>query len=118
MLRESWKRPALQQSEAVLLPAMRPEVAEPRFSDRFTTAAQRRAGFVPAWDTPQNGVQTTALSTYVRPRGSMAGRSVLKAAGVNLDPYAKRGRARRGRSKTTGGWPKQAPGGTTIRFTI
>lgn len=39
---------------------------------------------------PQEGMEadTMQLSTYVRPRGSMAGRGVLRAAGVPLNPYA------------------------------
>ena len=39
---------------------------------------------------PQEGMEadTMQLSTYVRPRGSMAGRSVLRAAGVPANPYA------------------------------
>lgn len=120
MLRESWKRPALQQSEAVLLPAMRSERAEPRFSDRYDTATERRTGFVPAWDVPAGGqqTQTTALSTYVRPRGSMAGRSVLKAAGVSLDPYPRRNRLRRGRSTAANGWPRRRQTDSAKRYTI
>ena len=97
MLQESWKRPALQKSEAVLLPALHRMAVEPNFSDRYASAGGRAAGFVPPWDSADGrGPQTTALSTYVRPRGSMAGRGILKAAGVNLDPYAQRTRARRG----------------------
>ena len=40
---------------------------------------------------PEEGIaaeQPVALSTYVRPRGSMAGRGVLRAAGVSMNPYS------------------------------
>ncbi|MEG1471322.1 MAG: hypothetical protein RSD76_02670 [Clostridia bacterium] len=40
--------------------------------------------------TIEGGAQTLALSTYVRPRGSMCGRSVLRAAGMAKDPYGMR----------------------------
>ena len=78
-----YMKPALQPSEAVLLPALsrrpwtEPLVIEP--------AAPANETFVPVtgdW----NG-QTTALSTYVRSAGSMAGRSVLRAAGIAAGPY-------------------------------
>ena len=35
-------------------------------------------------------LEELALSTYVRSRGSMAGRGVLRAAGVSANPYAVR----------------------------
>lgn len=85
MQNQWWMRPALQPSEAVLLPALerRPSAS---FSHRFTHVKAQEEPFLPvtgAWDTSE----TTALSTYVRPRGSMAGRGVLRAAGVNISPY-------------------------------
>lgn len=89
MQNEWWMRPALQKSEAVLLPALpRTPIAEPRFSDRFTHARPSENPFRPvgsAWP----AAETTELSTYVRPRGSMAGRGVLRAAGVAANPYAR-----------------------------
>ncbi len=78
-----YTKPALQPSEAVLLPAlsrrmrMEPLVVEP--------VSSRADSFIPVtgdW----NG-QTTALSTQVRSAGSMAGRSVLRAVGVSACPY-------------------------------
>lgn len=87
MQRYLWMRPALQTSEAVLLPALpRHRLAEPRFSDRFTHVKTSQDPFRPI---PAEGEQQNmALSTYVRPRGSMAGRSVLRAAGVTGDPFS------------------------------
>lgn len=91
--RSLWTRPALQKSEAVLLPALpRFRTAEPLYSDRHTRAKADEEVFRPiAPDT--SGPASLALSPYVRSRGSMAGRSVLRAAGVFAEPYARRGRA-------------------------
>ena len=89
--RSLWKRPALQTSEAVLLPALpRMKAAEPVYSDGYLHVR-------PVEETPR-----TALSTYVRPRGSMAGRSVLRAVGIGADPYLHR--------KTESGWPGRRAG--------
>mgnify|MGYP001164481242 FL=1 len=81
-----WMRPALQISEAVLLPALprRSVLTEARFSDRLTSPSTE-----PFRPVPVEGIadQPMALSTYVRPRGSMAGRGVLRAAGVSMNPY-------------------------------
>jgi len=82
MQNEWWMRPALQKSEAVLLPAL-PRSQGRRFSDYFLHSRQETDAFRPVADAGQ----ATALSTYVRPRGSMAGRSVLRAAGVRMSPY-------------------------------
>ena len=72
--RSLWKRPALQTSEAVLLPALpRMKAAEPVYSDGYLHVRPTEDPFRPVEETPR-----TALSTYVRPRGSMAGRSVLR----------------------------------------
>lgn len=71
MQKQWWTQPALQTSEAVLLPAL-----EGREEDAFRPVTDE-------WETPQN----LALSTYVRPRGSMAGRSVLRAVGVRSTSY-------------------------------
>lgn len=79
-----YMKPALQPGEAVLLPALsgrfwtEPLVAEP-------AQPARNESFVPVTE-EWNG-QTTALSTQVRSVGSMAGRSVLRAAGVRDCPY-------------------------------
>lgn len=82
MQNEWWMRPALQKSEAVLLPAL-PRTHGKHFSDHFLHCKEENSAFRPVTDVSQ----TTALSTYVRPRGSMAGRSVLRAAGVCITPY-------------------------------
>lgn len=93
MQNEWWMRPALQKSEAVLLPALeRRTYAPPRFSDRFTHARPAEDPFRPVtgnWSAPET---STALSTYVRPRGSMAGRGVLRAAGISAGSALRRPR--------------------------
>ena len=91
MQRSLWMRPALQKSEAVLLPALQRRIAEPQFSDPYYYISSSENPFVPIQGDEMTAtapeVTTTALSTYVRPRGSMAGRSVLRAAGVSENPY-------------------------------
>lgn len=85
--REWWTRPALQKSEAILMPALqRRRTLEPTFLDGYEAVTRRADAFRTLAAEP-----TTALSTYVRPRGSMAGRSVLRAAGVTLGSYPRRG---------------------------
>ncbi len=93
MQRNLWMRPALQKSEAVFLPALhRRAVAEPVFSDLYA--------HTPVLENPFRPVDmfepkpTTALSTYVRPRGSFGGRSVLRAAGVAENPFYGQARPR------------------------
>lgn len=94
MQNEWWMRPALQKSEAVLLPALeRGTVSQPRFSHRFTHVKTASNAFMPVTDSWQTHEQQ-ALSTYVRPRGSMAGRGVLRAAGINASPYGIHSRPR------------------------
>lgn len=84
MQRSLWMRPALQTSEAVLMPALqRRRVGEAKFSDLYYHLPATENPFRPV----VNEEMTTALSTYVRPRGSMGGRSVLRAAGVGLFPF-------------------------------
>lgn len=82
-----YMKPALQPSEAVLLPALprrrwpEPLVVEP-------SHAEPDGNFVPVtgdW----NG-QTTALSTHVRSCGSMAGRGILRTVGAMGTPYVNR----------------------------
>jgi len=96
MQKESWMQPALQTSEAVLLPALeRQSMSLPRFGNRYLPSAPADT-FRPVterWETEQ----PLALSTYVRPRGSMAGRSVLRAAGVRTTPVWQRSALRTGR---------------------
>lgn len=93
MPRNLWMRPALQKSEAVLMPALqRRPIAEPTFSDRYARTIAKESSFLPA--VVPSAVTTTALSTYVRPRGSVAGRSFLRAVGVLADPLAGRWRTR------------------------
>lgn len=90
MQNESWMQPALQTNEAVLLPALeRRSMVFPRFGNRYLPSAASAEAFQPAtqaWDAGE----PLALSTYVRPRGSMAGRSVLRAAGVYREPMYRR----------------------------
>ena len=78
-----YMKPALQPSEAVLLPALS---GRRRFEPLTLEPAQpEKDSFIPVtgdW----NG-QTTALSTQVRSVGSMAGRSVLRQAGIGASPY-------------------------------
>jgi len=94
MQHESWMQPALQTSEAVLLPALeRRSMALPRFGNRYLTSSVPDDAFRPASEAWEHK-QPLALSTYVRPRGSMAGRSVLRAAGIRTEPvYRRRGYA-------------------------
>ena len=91
--RSLWMRPALQMGEAVLLPAlMRRLPAELLFSNRYSPINADESPFRPV---PAEGEQPVlALSTYVRPRGSMAGRSVLRAAGMTGNPFAAKGQPR------------------------
>lgn len=91
MQNESWMQPALQTNEAVLLPALeRRSMAFPRFGGRCLPPTATTDVFRPVnqpWGSEQ---EPLALSTYVRPRGSMAGRSVLRAAGVRTEPIYRR----------------------------
>ena len=79
-----YMKPALQPSEAVLLPALprrrwlEPLVVEPAHS-------VPDSGFVSV--TGEWNGQTTALSTHVRSGGSMAGRGILRAVGAMGNPY-------------------------------
>ena len=100
-----WMRPALQQSEAVLMTAMpRRQPREQRFRSVHITNDEQLSPFRPV-PAAQPAAQPAAspfvtaspsldLSTFVRPRGSMAGRGVLRAAGFTGDPYATRARPR------------------------
>ena len=93
MQRNLWMRPALQTSEAVLLPALpRRRAAEPRFSDRYTRQRAQEDPFRPFPEELTS--QPLALSTFVRSRGSMAGKSVLRAAGLSADPFRWKARPR------------------------
>ena len=111
MQRNLWMRPALQTSEAVLLPALpRRMAAEPRFSDRYTRAKNSRDD--PFRPFPIDGAidPPLALSTFVRSRGSMAGKSVLRAAGMSVEPFRWRAKPRyaTARAKTipVSVWPR------------
>ncbi len=92
MQRYLYMRPALQKSEAVLLPAL-PRM---RWTEPVDNRTSKEASFVPA--TEEWHGQTTALSTQVRTGGSMAGRGVLRAAGVSDSPFCQRARPRYYRS--------------------
>ena len=98
--RSLWKCPALQTSEAVLLPAIpRMKAAEPVYSDGYQRVRPTEDPFRPV-ETEENS--RMALSAYVRPRGSMAGRSVLRAVGIGADPCLRR--------RTETGWPGRMTG--------
>ena len=86
--RSLWKRPALQTSEAVLLPAHAPN--EGGGAGLFRRVSSRPPYRRPLPPGRNEETPRTALSTYVRPRGSMAGRSVLRAVGIGADPYLRR----------------------------
>ena len=87
MQNEWWMRPALQKSEAVLLPALPRRLGTTRLLNRCSGVPAVSGPFLPVTEDWQNPRQTLALSTYVRPRGSMAGRSVLRAAGIRADRF-------------------------------
>lgn len=87
MQNESWMHPALQENEAVLLPALERRNGNfPRFGARYLPPPSTVDSFRPVsqtWDIePQ-----PAPEGCTRPRGSMAGRSVLRAAGVYTEPF-------------------------------
>lgn len=87
-----WMRPALQVSEAVLLPALpRRTFFDSHFSDRFLPVQTTDNPFRPV---PAEGAEAdnVALSTYVRPRGSIAGRGVLRAVGLWQSPVGRTAR--------------------------
>ena len=90
MRQEPWLQPALQTDEAVLLPALEQRsTSYSRFGNRYLQPVPSENVFRPAaenWGVPPS----LALSTYVRPRGSMAGRSVLRAAGIRTEPICRR----------------------------
>lgn len=93
MLQSLWMRPALQKGEAVMMPALlRGRMGEtwfsaPVYSDLYDARRPKESDFLPI--PAEQPEQTMALSTYVRPRGSIAGRSVLRAAGVSASPYGR-----------------------------
>ena len=95
MQRYLYMRPALQPSEAVLLPALsrrrwqEPLVVEPAHlpvNDSFVPVTGNWCG---------QSSQTTELSTRVRSGGSMAGRSILRTVGAMGNPYARQSRMNR-----------------------
>jgi len=87
---ESWMQPALQTSEAVLLPALeRTGSPAPRFGMRYLPAPSCSEAFRPvseSWEQPAPAIRRGT------PRGSMAGRSVLRAAGVRTTPVCRKRR--------------------------
>ena len=89
MQNESWMQPAFQAGEAVLLPALERPNTELSLLHHFQRpTTQSQAVFQPAnrsWDE-----HPPAQTHTVEPRGSMAGRSVLRAAGVRTAPLTKR----------------------------
>lgn len=88
MQSEWWMRPALQKSEAVLLPALPRRMGTTRLLNCSPGVSAADNAFIPVADDCHSAQNPSMeLSTYVRPRGSMAGRSVLRAAGVCADRY-------------------------------
>lgn len=88
MQNEWWMRPALQKSEAVLLPALPRRMGTTRLLNRSSGVSTSNNAFVPVGgDWHSAAKPSMELSTYVRPRGSMAGRSVLRAAGICANRY-------------------------------
>ena len=87
MQNDWWMRPALQKSEAVLLPALPRRLAGTRILNHYSHSPSVTGTFLPANDEWAVQKPVMELSTYVRPRGSMAGRSVLRAAGVRSDRF-------------------------------
>jgi len=88
MQNEWWMRPALQKSEAVLLPALPRRMGTTRLLNRSPDISAADNTFIPVYgDWQPKAKPATELSTYVRPRGSMAGRSVLRAAGICANRY-------------------------------
>jgi len=88
MQNESWMQPALQTSEAVLLPALEPRPSSAyRFGSRLLPPASSASDFRPvseSWEQP------SVSRTVATRQGSMAGRSVLRAAGVRCTPVSRR----------------------------
>ena len=95
MQRYLYMRPALQPSEAVLLPALsRRRWQEPLVMEPAHVPAND--SFIPVTgDWHGQTAQTTELSTRVRSCGSMAGRGILRAVGAMENPYARRTRMSR-----------------------
>ena len=90
MQNESWLHPALQENEAVLLPALERRSRNfPRFGTRYLPPSSAAASFRPVpqdWSSEHPSVSNGSM----RPRGSMAGRGVLRAAGVHTEPFYRR----------------------------
>ena len=89
MQNQPWMRPALQRSEAVLMPAL-PRRNAPGVRLRFPQVNVTEDTFRPV--PAQDEQRPMELSTYVRARGSMAGRGVLRAVGVHTTPMGASGR--------------------------
>lgn len=90
MQNQSWMQPAVQAGEAVLLPALeRKSNARPRMANRRLPLSQAEDTFMPA-DTTWEDTQPAHAHHPASLHGSMAGRSVLRAAGVRTTPVTKR----------------------------
>ena len=89
MPNESWMQHALQTSEAVLLPALeRRTTPTSRFGNRYLVPDASTDVFQPvshSWEQP-----SPAPAAQSARQGSMAGRSVLRAAGVRCTPTTRR----------------------------
>ena len=87
MTNESWMQPALQTSEAVLLPALETTSPTARRSvtHHFPTQEYPNA-FIPLVEAQE---QSPSPEPPIHSHGSMAGRSVLRAVGVHTIPVCK-----------------------------
>lgn len=99
MQKDLWMQPALQAGEAVLLPALeRRSTPVSRFGSRYLAPPLPDSAFRPASE-PWEDARLPAPHSCAQSRGSMAGRSVLRAAGVRTEPFYRRSFAPRAAQK-------------------
>lgn len=103
--RSLWKRPALQTSEAVLLPALpRMKAAEPGLFRRVSSRPAYRRPLPPGEETPR-----TALSTYVRPRAAWRAEASFGPSVLARIPICVEKRKADGRAGGRGAFPDGKP---------
>ena len=104
--RSLWKRPALQTSEAVLLPALpRMKAAEPVYSDGYLHVRPTEDPFRPVEETPRTALSTYGLGAAWRAEASF-GPSVLARVPICVEKRKADGRAG-GRGAFPDGKPKR-----------